>query len=109
MIPHPFQSLKIPLKFRIDKKKSGFDERKWRKNLHSSKKSSNFALAKRGQPQSNAKIAQLVEHDLAKVGVAGSSPVFRSKFKILTDGELSTMKSYAEAGIFLRMRLQMRK
>ena len=26
---------------------------------------------------SNAKIAQLVEHDLAKVGVAGSSPVFR--------------------------------
>ena len=29
--------------------------------------------------QQNAKIAQLVEHDLAKVGVAGSSPVFRSK------------------------------
>ena len=28
----------------------------------------------------NAKIAQLVEHDLAKVGVAGSSPVFRSSF-----------------------------
>ena len=27
----------------------------------------------------NAKIAQLVEHDLAKVGVAGSSPVFRSE------------------------------
>ena len=25
-----------------------------------------------------AKIAQLVEHDLAKVGVAGSNPVFRS-------------------------------
>ncbi len=33
-----------------------------------------FALA-------NAKIAQLVEHDLAKVGVAGSSPVFRSQRK----------------------------
>ena len=41
-------------------------------------------------PQSNldatflnilAKIAQLVEHDLAKVGVAGSSPVFRSTLK----------------------------
>ena len=31
------------------------------------------------EPQNNAKIAQLVEHDLAKVGVAGSSPVFRSK------------------------------
>ncbi len=27
-----------------------------------------------------AKIAQLVEHDLAKVGVAGSNPVFRSTF-----------------------------
>ena len=26
-----------------------------------------------------AKVAQLVEHDLAKVGVAGSSPVFRSE------------------------------
>ena len=29
----------------------------------------------------NAKIAQLVEHDLAKVGVAGSSPVFRSLYR----------------------------
>ena len=29
----------------------------------------------------NAKVAQLVEHDLAKVGVAGSSPVFRSTQK----------------------------
>ena len=27
----------------------------------------------------NAKVAQLVEHDLAKVGVAGPNPVFRSK------------------------------
>ena len=27
-----------------------------------------------------AEIAQLVEHNLAKVGVAGSSPVFRSYF-----------------------------
>lgn len=26
-----------------------------------------------------AKVAQLVEHDLPKVGVAGSSPVFRSE------------------------------
>ena len=26
----------------------------------------------------NAGIAQLVEHDLAKVGVAGSNPVYRS-------------------------------
>ncbi len=28
-----------------------------------------------------AEVAHLVEHDLAKVGVAGSSPVFRSKIK----------------------------
>ena len=28
----------------------------------------------------NAEIAQLVEHNLAKVGVAGPSPVFRSIF-----------------------------
>lgn len=35
------------------------------------------------QPQnSSAEIAQLVEHDLAKVGVASSSLVFRSSFKI---------------------------
>ena len=27
----------------------------------------------------NARVAQLVEHDLAKVGVAGSNPVSRSK------------------------------
>ena len=31
---------------------------------------------------SNAEIAQLVEHNLAKVGVASSSLVFRSKVKI---------------------------
>ena len=29
-----------------------------------------------------AKVAQLVEHDLAKVGVAGSNPVFRSKWTV---------------------------
>ena len=40
------------------------------------KKMSNFAPQNQKQ---HAKIAQLVEHDLAKVGVAGSSPVFRSK------------------------------
>ena len=32
-------------------------------------------------PPEKAEIAQLVEHDLAKVGVAGSSPVFRSHRK----------------------------
>ena len=30
----------------------------------------------------HAEIAQLVEHNLAKVGVAGSSPVFRSSYII---------------------------
>ena len=34
----------------------------------------------------NAKVAQLVEHDLAKVRVAGSSPVFRSDDKTLRRG-----------------------
>ena len=29
--------------------------------------------------ETNAKVAQLVEHDLAKVGVASSNLVFRSK------------------------------
>ena len=31
-----------------------------------------------GERKDVAEIAQLVEHDLAKVGVAGPSPVFRS-------------------------------
>ena len=38
-------------------------------------------LCNRKSETTTAKIAQLVEHDLAKVGVAGSSPVFRSKQK----------------------------
>ena len=33
-----------------------------------------------------AVVAQLVEYDLAKVGVAGSSPVYRSKNKNITLG-----------------------
>ncbi len=40
---------------------------------------STFASQTKKQRLPTAKIAQLVEHDLAKVGVAGSSPVFRSK------------------------------
>ena len=31
-------------------------------------------------PKKQAEVAQLVEHNLAKVRVAGSSPVFRSTF-----------------------------
>jgi hypothetical protein len=34
-----------------------------------------------------AEVAHLVEHDLAKVGVAGSSPVFRSKNPLATQAE----------------------
>ena len=40
----------------------------------------------RGQFESdmllNAEVAQLVEHDLAKVRVAGSNPVFRSRMSV---------------------------
>ena len=35
----------------------------------------------------DAKIAQLVEHNLAKVGVAGSSPVFRSKRTFISEAD----------------------
>ena len=45
------------------------------KILRDSKKRPIFALAK----PKYAEIAQLVEHNLAKVGVASSSLVFRSK------------------------------
>ncbi len=48
------------------------------KNLVISKITRNFATQKQKDIQKLAKIAQLVEHNLAKVGVAGSSPVFRS-------------------------------
>ncbi len=34
-----------------------------------------------------AKVAQLVEHDLAKVGVAGSNPVFRSSFLVMSTSD----------------------
>ena len=37
-----------------------------------------FAIPKHQYGLQNAEIAQLVEHDLAKVGVASSSLVFRS-------------------------------
>ncbi len=61
--------------------------KKCSKNLHNKKNVTNFASQNKGetletekQIEKNAKIAQLVEHNLAKVGVAGSSPVFRSIF-----------------------------
>ena len=40
-----------------------------------------------------AEIAQLVEHNLAKVGVAGSSPVFRSHSD---KGQVKQIVSYAQ-------------
>ena len=45
-------------------------------------------------PKTNAKVAQLVEHNLAKVRVASSSLVFRSKakFKVCKSFELLTLK-----------------
>ena len=38
----------------------------------------------------NAEIAQLVEHNLAKVGVAGPSPVFRSFFLFLPKKQIQS-------------------
>ena len=52
------------------------------------KKSSNFAPVNETRMMcgiEKAEIAQLVEHDLAKVGVASSSLVFRSKKKTRSD------------------------
>ena len=64
----------------IEGKKALF-EKKSGKKFAGSEKSCTFATALREvllAVQGNAEIAQLVEHDLAKVGVAGPSPVFRS-------------------------------
>ena len=41
-----------------------------------------------GNGESNAEIAQLVEHNLAKVGVASSSLVFRSQNQQFTELKL---------------------
>ena len=50
----------------------------------------------------NAKIAQLVEHDLAKVGVAGSSPVFRSlcqeEARVVESVDTQDLKSCGHCG-----------
>ena len=58
---------------------SSFFEKKQEKVLAVPKKSITFASAFREMHEKNAEIAQLVEHNLAKVGVAGPSPVFRSQ------------------------------
>ena len=64
----------------IEEKKH-FSEKKSGKKFAGSEKSCTFATALREvllAVRGYAEIAQLVEHDLAKVGVAGPSPVFRS-------------------------------
>ena len=58
--------------------------KKTRENFGGSEKSSTFASAIERDALLNevfAEIAQLVEHNLAKVGVAGPSPVFRSQIE----------------------------
>ena len=56
------------------------------RTLSAFKKSSDLI---RSIKKKNAEIAQLVEHDLAKVGVASSSLVFRSFFLRLAKGPLT--------------------
>ena len=43
-----------------------------------------FFIDLRPQVLLQAEVAHLVEHDLAKVGVAGSSPVFRSEEGVIS-------------------------
>ena len=49
------------------------------KKFGGKEKMSTFAIPNEKNGSPNAEIAQLVEHNLAKVGVASSSLVFRSK------------------------------
>ena len=54
----------------------------FKEKFASSKKGPIFAPAKpKNRLANTAEIAQLVEHNLAKVGVASSSLVFRSRFR----------------------------
>ena len=46
-----------------------------------------------------AEVAQLVEHNLAKVGVASSSLVFRSKFLVILPCSLADQTSFTQSGI----------
>ena len=60
------------------------------KNLYLIRISASFAVIQTERceglkNQCYAGIAQLVEHDLAKVGVAGSNPVSRSKKSLLSE------------------------
>ena len=55
------------------------------KKFGGKEKMSTFAIPNEKNGSPNAEIAQLVEHNLAKVGVASSSLVFRSKSKSFED------------------------
>jgi hypothetical protein len=50
-----------------------------------------------------AEVAHLVEHDLAKVGVAGSSPVFRSGFHLPSSSVASQLRRTRAGGIFFAL------
>ena len=76
--------MKSASKIEIIRKKIVYLLKKSRKSLEVIKKSTTFASRLRENAYSNrmnAEIAQLVEHNLAKVGVASSSLVFRSHYE----------------------------
>ena len=62
-------------------KKNAFFVKIFAKKFGGKEKMSTFAIPNEKNGSPNAEIAQLVEHNLAKVGVASSSLVFRSKTK----------------------------
>ena len=57
-----------------------------------------YLCTRKSETTATAKIAQLVEHDLAKVGVAGSSPVFRSEFFELEKSGTTTQRENSSVG-----------
>ena len=58
------------------------------KKFGGKEKMSTFAIPNEKNGSPNAEIAQLVEHNLAKVGVASSSLVFRSKKEVSSNADL---------------------
>ena len=81
--------------YRIKKKKLLYLHHK-KQNLHRVK---NGAVKFNEKENMIAEIAQLVEHDLAKVGVAGSSPVFRSKAARMVESvDTQDLKSCGHCG-----------
>ena len=63
-----------------------------------------YYLCTRKRETNNAEVAQLVEHNLAKVRVAGSSPVFRSTLREEVDARMvesvdtKDLKSFGHCG-----------